>query len=185
MMEQSGEISLVDIGALSNDCPVEEISDQIMTAIPGVRASPVKQAVETRMRAVEQAANFSLILATIVLFAGGVGVMNMMFSSVHQRRREIGVLMSLGADDVFVYKIFILEAVLLGVIGGVLGSGLGVFASMVLGPMVLSTSTSLSNVPSFVILLSLGISVAACLVASLYPTWRATKIDPVSALKAI
>jgi putative ABC transport system permease protein len=185
IMGQSGEISLVDIGALCNDCPVEDISEQIMTAIPGVRASPVKQAVETRMRAVEQAANFSLMLAAVVLIAGGVGVMNTMVSSVHQRRREIGVFMSLGADDVFVYKIFLLEAVLLGVVGGVLGSGLGVLASIVLSPMALSTATSLNNIPSVVIPLSFGISIAACLVASLYPTWRATKIDPVSALKAI
>ncbi len=66
-----------------------------------------------------------------------------------------------------------------------LGSGLGVFASVVLGPVMLATSTSLSNIPGFVIPLSIGVSVAACLIASLYPTWRATKIDPVSALKAI
>jgi putative ABC transport system permease protein len=185
LMGQPGEISLADIGALCTDCPVEVISNQIMAAIPGVRASPVLQAVETRMQTVEQAAQFSLMLASVVLVAGCVSVMNTMVSSVHQRKREIGVFMSLGADDVFVYKIFIFEALLLGVVGGVLGSGLGVFASVVLGPVMLGTSTSLNNIPGFVIPLSIGVSVAACLIASLYPTWRATKIDPVSALKAI
>jgi putative ABC transport system permease protein len=185
LMGQPGEISLADIGALCTDCPVEVISNQIMAAIPGVRASPVLQAVETRMQTVEQAAQFSLMLASVVLVAGCVSVMNTMVSSVHQRKREIGVFMSLGADDVFVYKIFIFEALLLGVVGGVLGSGLGVFASVILGPVMLGTSTSLNNIPGFVIPLSIGVSVAACLIASLYPTWRATKIDPVSALKAI
>ncbi len=182
---QFGEVSLVDIGALCTDCPVEAISEQIMTAIPGIKASPVLQAVETRMQAVEQAARFSLMLAGVVLVAGCVGVMNTMVSSVQQRKREIGVFMSLGADDVFVYKIFIFEALVLGLVGGVLGSGLGVLSSVVLGPAMLATATSVSNIPSFVIPLSIGVSVVACLVASIYPTWKATKIDPVSALKAI
>ncbi len=185
MMGLPGKVSVVDIGALCSDCPVEEISQQIMDAIPEVKATPVKQAVETRMMAVEQAANFSLGLASVVLVAGCIGVMNTMVSSVHQRRREIGVFLSLGADSAFVYRIFLFEAVLLGLVGGVLGAGLGVGASILIGPLMLSTTTSISNVPTFVVPLSLGISVVSCLVASLYPTWRATKIDPVSALKAI
>jgi putative ABC transport system permease protein len=185
MMGLPGKVSVVDIGALCSDCPVEEISKQIMDAIPGVKATPVKQAVETRMMAVEQAASFSLGLASVVLVAGCIGVMNTMVSSVHQRRREIGVFLSLGADSSFVYRIFLFEAVLLGLAGGLLGAGLGVASSVLLGPLVLSTATSIGNVPRFVVPLSLAISVVACLVASLYPTWRATKIDPVSALKAI
>jgi len=185
MMGMPGKVSVVDIGALCSDCPVEDISQQIMDAIPTVKATPVKQAVETRMMAVEQAANFSLGLASVVLVAGCIGVMNTMVSSVHQRRREIGVFLSLGADSVFVYRIFLFEAVLLGLVGGVLGAGLGVGSSILIGPLMLSTATSISNVPKFVVPLSLGISVVSCLVASLYPTWRATKIDPVSALKAI
>jgi len=185
MMGLPGKVSVVDIGALCSDCPVEEISKQIMDAIPGVKATPVKQAVETRMMAVEQAASFSLGLASVVLVAGCIGVMNTMVSSVHQRRREIGVFLSLGADSSFVYRIFLFEAVLLGLAGGLLGAGLGLASSVLLGPLVLSTATSIGNVPRFVVPLSLAISVVACLVASLYPTWRATKIDPVSALKAI
>lgn len=185
MTGQPGEISLVDIGALCSDCPVEEIAEQITNAIPGVRASPVKQAVETRMTAVEQAAGFSMMLASVVLVAGCIGVMNTMVSSVHQRRREIGVLLSLGADNTFIYKVFLSEAVLMGLAGGIIGAGLGVLSSMLLGPLVLQTATSISNVPNTAIPLSIGISVVACLVASLYPTWKATQIDPVSALKAI
>jgi putative ABC transport system permease protein len=185
MTGQTGEISLVDIGALCSDCPVEEIAAQIMDAVPNVRASPVKQAVETRMMAVSQAANFSLMLAAVVLVAGCVGVMNTMVSSVHQRRREIGVFLSLGADDKFIYRVFLLEAVVMGVAGGIIGVVLGVASSVILGPFALDTHISLGNVPSYASPLSLGISVLACLIASLYPTWKATQIDPVSALKAI
>jgi putative ABC transport system permease protein len=135
LLDMRGEVSLVDVGALCSDCPVENISQQIMDAIPGVRASPVKQAVETRMEAVQQTARFSLMMASVVLVAGCAGVMNTMVSSVHERRREIGV--------------------------------------------------SLGDVPTFIVPLAVALSVMACLVSSLYPTWRATKIDPVSALKAV
>ncbi|MBT6603977.1 FtsX-like permease family protein, partial [Candidatus Bathyarchaeota archaeon] len=164
MMGLPGKVSVVDIGALCSDCPVEDISQQIMDAIPSVKATPVKQAVETRMMAVEQAANFSLGLASIVLVAGCIGVMNTMVSSVHLRRREIGVFLSLGADALFVYRIFLFEAVLLGLAGGLLGAGLGVASSVLLGPLVLNTATSISNVPTYVVPLSLGISVLSCLI---------------------
>lgn len=180
-----GEISLIDIGALCFDCPVEEISQQIMDVIPDARASPVKQAVETRMKAVEQAANFSLMLGSVVLIAGCASVMNTMASSVHQKKRELGVLMSLGADDIFIYKIFLFDSVILGAVGGILGSLFGVVSSLLLGPFILSLPIRLKDIPLQSIPTSFVISVLACLVASLYPTWRATKIDPVSVLKAI
>jgi putative ABC transport system permease protein len=111
--------------------------------------------------------------------------MNTMVSSVHQKKREIGVLMSLGADDVFIYKIFLFDSVILGAVGGVLGSVLGVISSLVLGPFILLLPIRLQDIPMYSIPISIVISVLACLVASLYPTWRATKIDPVSVLKAI
>jgi putative ABC transport system permease protein len=180
-----GEISLVDIGALCTDCPVEDISNQIMAAIPGIKATPILQAVETRMQTVEKASKFSLMLAFVVLMAGCIGVMNTMVSSIHQRKREIGVLMSLGADNIFVYKIFLFEALLLGIVGGIIGSCLGVIISVILGPVMTSTSTSLGSIPIFVFPLSMGVSIFTCLLASIHPTWRATKIDPVIALKAI
>jgi putative ABC transport system permease protein len=180
-----GEVSLVDIGALCSDCPVEEISRQIMEAIPGVRALPVKQAVETRMKAVEQATNFSLMLGSVVLVTGCAAVMNTMINAVHQRRRELGVFMSLGADEVYIYKIFLYEALILGLVGGVMGSALGILSSMFLGPYMLSTAITVEDIPVFIVPVSIAVAVVACLVSSLYPTWRATKIDPVSALKAI
>jgi len=185
LLGMEGEISLIDVGALCLDCPVEEIARQIMEAIPGVRAAPVRQAVETRMKTVEQAASFSLLLASVVLVAGSAGVMNTMVASIHERRREIGVFMSLGADDRYIYRIFLLESLILGAVGGLLGSGLGLTFSILLGPLAMGIPVNIASVPVFLVPLAIILSVAACLVASLYPTWKATRIDPVSALKAV
>ena len=114
-----------------------------------------------------------------------LNVVATMVNSMHERRREIGVFMSLGADDMYVYRMFLFESVILGLVGGVLGAGLGLSSSMLLGPFILSSPISLGDVPTFIVPLAVALSVIACVVSSLYPTWRATKIDPVSALKAV
>ena len=180
-----GKVSEIDVGALCNTCPVEKISQQIMDAVPNVKAMPVKQAVETRMQAVQQTANFSLLLASIILVVGVAGIMNTMLASVHERIKEIGVFMSLGADNRHLYKMFLSESVILGLVGGLIGTLVGVLASLLMGPLLSNISISLTEIPLFTIPLAIGLSVAASVVASLYPTWRASKIDPVKALKAL
>lgn len=180
-----GKISEADVGALCNDCPVEVVAQQIMTAVPGVKAIPIKQAVETRMQAVQQTASFSLLLASIMLVVGVAGIMNTMLASVHERIKEIGVFLSLGADNTHLYKMFLLESIFLGLIGGLVGTVVGVLASLLMGPILINIPISISELPIFIIPLSIGLSVLASVGASLYPTWRASKIDPVKALKAV
>lgn len=156
-----------------------------MAKVPDVKATPIKQAVETRMQAVQQTANFSLVLALIILVVGFAGIMNTMLASVHERIKEIGVFMSLGADNRHLYKMFLSESSLLGLIGGAVGLAAGIVASLVMGPLLLNVPIGLADLPIFVIPLAVGVSVGASVAASLYPTWRASKIDPVKALKAI
>ncbi|HEY4675435.1 MAG TPA: FtsX-like permease family protein [Candidatus Bathyarchaeia archaeon] len=180
-----GQISIIDVGALCKDCPVEIISQQIMDAVPEVRAIPVKQAVETRMKAVEQTASFSLLLASIIMVVGVAGIMNTMLASVHERVKEIGVFVSLGADNSHLYKMFIFESIFLGLIGGLIGTLAGFFSSMLLGPLFINVPINPANTPLHLIPVVIGLSVSACVVASLYPTWRASRIDPVKALKTV
>jgi putative ABC transport system permease protein len=80
---------------------------------------------------------------------------------------------------------FLSESTLLGLTGGIVGSVVGVIASLIMGPVLLNVPISLIDLPFFVIPLAVGISVGASVAASLYPTWRASKIDPVKALKAV
>lgn len=180
-----GRVSEIDVGALCNTCPVEVIAQQIMDAVPGAKAMPVKQAVETRMKAVEQTASFSLLLASIILVVGVAGIMNTMLASVHERIREIGVFMSLGADNFHLYKMFLSESIIMGLIGGLIGTLAGLLSSILLGPLIINIPISPAELPLYVIPLAIGLSVTASVTASLYPTWRACKIDPVKALKTV
>ena len=180
-----GKVSEIDVGALCNPCPVETIAQQIMTAVPDSKAIPVKQAVEIRMKAVEQTASFSLLLASIILVVGVAGIMNTMLASVHERIKEIGVFMALGADNRHLYKMFFSESIILGLVGGLIGTVIGLLSSMLLGPLIINIAISPADLPVYTIPLAVGLSVSASVIASLYPTWRASKIDPVKALKAV
>jgi len=185
LFNREGRISEVDVAVNRNDYTLEEIAKQIMDAVPNVQATPIKQAVGTRMLAVQQTTNFSLLLASIVLVVGIGGIMNTMQASVHQRIGEIGVLMSLGADNSHLYKMFFSESIILGLIGGLIGTLVGIISALLMGPLLINTEISPASVPLYVIPLAIVLSVSASVAASLYPTWRACKVDPVKALKAV
>jgi putative ABC transport system permease protein len=185
LLGMNNSVSLIDVGALCKNCPVETISQQIMDNVPGVRASPVRQAVQTRMTAVEQTANFSLLLAAIVLVVGCAGVMNTMLASVNERIKEIGIFMSLGADKGHLWKMFSVESTILGLIGGVVGTLLGLLSAGLLGFFFIGVRINLAEIPLYIIPFAIILSILTCLAASLYPTWRASRIDPVKALKTV
>ena len=184
LFNRDGKISEINVGVINNGNTIEKISNQIMEAIPNAKAIPITQAAGTRTLAVQQTASFSLLLASIILVVGIGGIMNTTQASVNQRMGEIGVLVSLGADNSHLYKMFLSEAVILGLIGGIVGTAMGIAASLLMGPLLINTPISLLELPLFVIPLAIGLSVVASVAASLYPTWRASKIDPVKALKA-
>jgi putative ABC transport system permease protein len=93
--------------------------------------------------------------------------------------------MSLGADNTHLYKMFLSESVILGLVGGIVGTIVGIGASLLMGPLLINVPINLTQLPILVIPLSTALSVGASVAASLYPTWRASKIDPVKALKAV
>ena len=124
-------------------------------------------------------------MASIILVFGCVGVMNTMLASVHERMREIGIFMSLGADDTHLYKMFFFESIILGFIGGLIGTVVGLISSILFGPLFIGVAINPAELPLYLIPLSIILSVSACLVASLYPAWRASKTDPIKALKTV
>ena len=124
---------------------------------------------------------FTLFLgavAAISLVVGGIGIMNIMLVSVTERTREIGVRKALGATYSVIVTQFLIEAVVISLMGGFIGIAFGIGASKVIG-MVSGMSTVVS-VPT--IIMSFAFSMAIGLIFGIYPARKAAKLNPIDAL---
>ncbi len=118
-------------------------------------------------------------VAGISLLVGGIGVMNIMLVSVTERIREIGLRKALGATPRAIRRQFLVEASVLGMVGGILGAGLGLIGAVVL-PHFISDPIAISPVATVgAIVVAIGIGVAF----GVYPASRAARLAPIDALR--
>lgn len=117
-------------------------------------------------------------VAAISLVVGGIGIMNIMLVSVTERTREIGVRKALGATYSVIVTQFLIEAVVISLMGGIIGIALGIGASKLIG-MASGMSTVIS-IPTIV--MSFAFSMAIGLIFGIYPARKAAKLNPIDAL---
>jgi putative ABC transport system permease protein len=118
-------------------------------------------------------------IAGISLLVGGIGIMNIMLVTVTERTREIGIRKAIGAKDRDILRQFLLEALLMSGLGGLAGVALGITGAKVLPMMTqFTTVVQLSSV-----LLSLGFSAGVGIFFGYYPALRASRLDPIEALR--
>ena len=118
-------------------------------------------------------------IASISLVVGGIGIMNIMLVSVKERTREIGIRMAVGAKQWDILIQFMIEAVLLSVVGGFIGIILGILGSII--------SSSFTNWPSVVsatsIILSFCFAAIVGIFFGIYPARKASQLDPIESLR--
>jgi putative ABC transport system permease protein len=182
VQEMSGKDAVVSCIEIVGCC--KEISaglvDNVNNLLPEAKVVTVTQVVATQQKVNGMMEKLSLIFVAIIVVIGGAGIANFMFANVYERRREIGTLMSLGAESKLILRIFLLKALLLGIAGGVGGFLIGTTLAVTLGP-------KLANVPVLPMLAvwAIGISVGTTLLASYFPARNAARLDPVTSFKEV
>jgi len=129
---------------------------------------------------------FLLGIAAISLLVGGIGIANTMFTSVLERTREIGIMKAIGAKNSDILLIFLIEAGMLGLIGGVAGVLAGTAISKSLEYIAvhqLGTTLLRSVIPSYLVIGSLAFAFIIGSVSGIWPAWKATQVRPVEALR--
>lgn len=130
------------------------------------------------------------LIAAIAVLAAAFGIINTMMTAVYERRREIGILQAMGATRAFIFRAFLLESLVYGLLGGLLGIVLGLVFALTAAPSVAAgalqtvlggSAASISVEPS-TLGLCLLFSVVVALVAGVYPAWRASSLMPVEAI---
>jgi len=119
-----------------------------------------------------------LIVTSISLFVGAVGVMNIMFVSVTERTREIGVRKAIGATRRNILFQFLFESSSICLLGGAIGILLATIVTAILNAAVMPASISLP-----ILVIAVGVSALVGVMAGVFPAWRGATLDPIEALR--
>ena len=195
MVSIQGNQSRIDIGIQLNLTPtanVENVSSQLTTLLRNAHELSSNEDDDFRIQTAEQLMEqFDQILGTLTmviggivsisLLVGGIGIMNIMLVSVTERTREIGICKAIGAKSHHILMQFLIEALLLSLLGGLIGliSGYG------LGMLIANSIPDFppANVPLWAASLALGFSGFVGVLFGILPAAKAARLDPIDALR--
>ncbi len=185
LFNKNGRVSMAEVAALCQDCPIEEMVRQISDALPGAKVMAIQQVVKGRMETLGHFKKFSYGISGVILLIGSLVVLVTMMGSVRERTDEIGIFRAIGFRKRHVMKIVFLEAAIVSGLAGILGYLLGWgVTKAVVKFFIEGHSGSVPFNPelaagAFILAMLIG------LVSSAYPAIIASRLDPNEALRAL
>jgi len=177
---QPGRVGLVMISALANERSLETIARDVQAALPQAEVRTLAQFAQAETTVLNKVRLLIGLVAALVLVAGALTVAGTLNIIVMERRAEIGLMKALGADDRRVAGLFLIEALNIGGIGGVVGYLAGLTLAIAIGQRVFQATIAPTPWgPPGTLLIALGVA----LLASLLPVQRALAVDPVTTLR--
>jgi putative ABC transport system permease protein len=139
---------------------------------------------ETILTTFGQISTFTTAIGGISLIVAGVSILNIMLMSVTERIKEIGVLRSIGTQRREVRRMFLYEALILGLIGSGIGGVLSLIGGYAVSIVMLQTSQYLFAPSSLVyVLYGIAFGIGTSLISGFYPAWKASNLNPIEALR--
>lgn len=132
---------------------------------------------------IDQTQGLMFVLAAATLVIGGIGVLNMMLDSVHERRQEIGVRLAIGARRRDIVLQFFVETFTIAFVGGLVGAAFGVAGCALFGAFELPDFLPIPLLSARIVALALGVLSCVALAAGVIPAWRAARVDPALTLR--
>jgi len=185
LLHKEGRVSMVEVAALCNACPIEAMVSQISRALPDTKVMAIQQVVQGRMETLDHFRKFSYGVAAVLVLVGSLVVLVTMMGSVRERTAEIGIFRAMGFRRSHVIRIVLLEAGIISALAGILGYLVG-FGSTKLALPFFTGGNGIGVI--FDPLLAAGAFAAAVfmgLASSVYPALLAARIDPSDALRAL
>ncbi|MGD8835082.1 MAG: FtsX-like permease family protein [Desulfobacteraceae bacterium] len=184
VLDKPDEVSLVEVAALCNACPVDDMVNQISAKLPNAKVMAIQQVVKGRMETLAQFRKFSYGLSVVVVFIGGLVVLVTLMGSVKERTKEIGIFRAIGFRQGDIMRVIFIESGLISIVAGVMGYLIGTGAIWA-GLKISGKQGDIAM--SFDPILATGAVAMALIVglmASAYPAVMAARMDPNQALKS-
>ena len=180
---KQNKISMINVRAMCPKCPVGEAAVEINKKILGVRATSQLEIATAQSQIFQKTAALLVSFVVASLIISSIGVFNIILGSIHSRLRDIGLLKTMGASRGQLVRLFLYEAIFIGITGGIIGFVIGSGLSYVVGPILFKDIAIKITPRFFVIAILLG--TVTTIAASIYPAIYASKIRVSEAFKSL
>lgn len=187
LFEKDGYISYMS--AKVEDMSKMEDYEAAIVGTANVQVATNDQLLESVLSIIGSVNSTLQLIAGVALIAASFGIINTMMTAVYERRREIGILCAIGGKSGTIFKVFLLESGLYGLLGGIVGVLAGYIVSVFAAPIInqegldmLKGVSAEASIDMNLVLTAVGVSLVISIISGIYPAWKASKLTPVEAI---
>jgi putative ABC transport system permease protein len=185
LFNKNGRVSMAEVAALCQDCPIEAMVKQISDALPGAKVMAIQQVVKGRMETLGHFKKFSYGISGVILLIGSLVVLVTMMGSVRERTDEIGIFRAIGFRKRHVMEIVFFEAAIVSGLAGIIGYLLGWGVTKAAVHIFIEGHSGIVPVNFELAAGAFVLSLLIGLASSAYPAVIASRLDPNEALRAL